>query len=293
MDSYSLSDWNQVHPLCQLTIQSEADYRREIAVGQKRARQLLRDVGQVIPLADSIAEVHGAYFGTVYQASGLFRQNDEEDRVAFGKNMELAGAYHTEIKNELYLLRDQMFDVSAASDDDLQIARNIVFYHAKFNLIHPFLDGNGRIGREIMAYQADSLLEKLTLQLGSPDDYFKGVYLAQSEQHLGLLAKTLFDVDLGPELSIPPYPIAHPPFELTCQLDGATQIRVTCADTLEARDVQHQLEDPDLRRKLLHLKDGDEYELNFTRLDFSKAKSLSDTTLARSESHRRRPEQGL
>lgn len=96
-----------------------------------------------------IKDIHYALFAKSLGVSperterpvGAWR-TDERRIKGFDASLSLPKAINQDIENLLYQFNTKM---------DLQ---DIAKFHIMFERIHPFADGNGRVGRLIMAYQA-------------------------------------------------------------------------------------------------------------------------------------------
>ena len=98
-----------------------------------------------------------------------------------GVDLKLAQPWEVDIKIEELLLK---WELSSKSLQD------IVEFHARFENIHPFQDGNGRIGRFLMFKQC--IENKVNLVL--IDDYYskeykEALYIAQSKKDMSELLK--------------------------------------------------------------------------------------------------------
>ena len=73
---------------------------------------------------------------------GTFKVNDS--CIADGQ-----GALPSEVPDEISELCEEMLDIPDRGDNILKAA---AYLHCKFENIHPFADGNGRVGRTLMNY---------------------------------------------------------------------------------------------------------------------------------------------
>ena len=100
--------------------------------------------------AGLIKEIHfylmnGCYDEVRYgkgERPGLFKINDY--CVADGQ-----GALPADVPNEIDELCDELRDIPDRGDNIIKAA---AYIHCKFENIHPFADGNGRVGRTLMNY---------------------------------------------------------------------------------------------------------------------------------------------
>ena len=112
-------------------------------------RMLARVPAAAIYGPDLARVVHKAMFGGVYRFAGQYRQGDE--LVTIG-NM-VSTAHPARIERELRLLELQGKELAERADP-YQLA---AFMHIRFERIHPFLDGNGRVGRALLEAQLATL----------------------------------------------------------------------------------------------------------------------------------------
>ena len=78
----------------------------------------------------------------------------------------------------------ELLDDMAATDvSDIDLLAAAAYFHAKFENIHPFADGNGRVGRTMMNYH---LLLKDHPPITIHDEDRKSYYSALEAYHTGL-----------------------------------------------------------------------------------------------------------
>lgn len=102
--------------------------------------------------AEDICKIHKLWLGDIYSWAGQYRQvNMEKDGFPF------AAARQVPLLMKKFE-NDQLKKFTPCAFDSLdQVATAIAVTHAEFILIHPFRDGNGRLGRLLawlMALQA-------------------------------------------------------------------------------------------------------------------------------------------
>lgn len=101
------------------------------------------------PEAEELLEVHRRLFSGMLPAAGEFKYSD---------TFVLAGALPTVqascVRLEVDVLRRLWRREISSARTPAEIARAIAAYHVRFQRIHPFADGNGRIGRVLLARQA-------------------------------------------------------------------------------------------------------------------------------------------
>jgi hypothetical protein len=145
--------------------------------------------GDLISLAE-VREVHSLAMTPVWdiaphpqatprEAPGSFREHDIEPFPA--------GMRPPDWTEVPVLVRDWLVDAKALRGaDETDIAESLAALHARFEQIHPFLDGNGRAGR--------LLLNLLLVRLGYPPAI---IYKGDRNRYLTALRRA-DDGDLGP-----------------------------------------------------------------------------------------------
>lgn len=239
-----LDDWDYLQNLCRPNIRSYEQYQEAVVRGLRAARIYVYEKADTLPDHEFLRDLHRVAFGEVYPFAGSFRN----EPVRFGPNR--AGAFQTEITRELDGLREESLSLFASASKKSHAAQAICFYHAKFQLIHPFLDGNGRLGRLIMEVQAYDSLRSPDLRTPAPATYLEAVDKAQSQQALAPLAKALLGINLPEELSKSPKPIELQPFVYRHTLPSGRVIESLCYNSQEAEAIMLRLESPELTKQL-------------------------------------------
>ncbi|HEY0791022.1 MAG TPA: Fic family protein [Chthoniobacterales bacterium] len=151
----SEADWLKIQPLgmCERVV-TKADYDQAVHVNLLLALGWVRANPTLHPAPDYIRAVHRLLFDGVHPWAGELRRPGTPP-VGIGPN--LVGASAERIERELAMLRAQTQELAAGPwrDDPFSV---VAFSHARFERIHPFLDGNGRVGRLLVTSQLASVL---------------------------------------------------------------------------------------------------------------------------------------
>lgn len=151
--------WNQIKrlPLHQ-GIHTLSQYEDGVSLGNRDALQFLRSINvlESLTVAD-LHVVHYHLFQRVHPWAGQFRSRGQLATVA---GYPAADSSRIQRELELALHQTRLLLASAFGDELRQLAA-IVFFHVRFERIHPFQDGNGRSGRTIMAVQFERLFGQL------------------------------------------------------------------------------------------------------------------------------------
>jgi len=144
-------------------IKSIEEYRTKTLAGIGVAQKWLRQNSGVIPLLEQVAQAHQTVFEGVTIDAGRFRRVGET--VIFGGHL---GADAQRIEIEYARLAVETRQMLSQAANDLERCVAVAFYHARFVGIHPFNDGNGRLGRAIMMDQVQKVL-------GNPEALFQRI----------------------------------------------------------------------------------------------------------------------
>ena len=151
--------WNQIkrlpiHP----QVQTLAQYEEAVSLGIRAAFAFLSsiEVFERLSVAD-LQTVHFHMFQAVHPWAGQFRTPGQMAVVAG-----FPAADTSRIRRELELALFQTRQlITIVSGDPIQILAAMSFLHARYERIHPFLDGNGRSGRTVLAVQFESVFGHL------------------------------------------------------------------------------------------------------------------------------------
>ncbi len=189
------SDWERVQRLGLLPgVTSAEEYARRVTLGMASAQAMLKTMGEVVPSEDTIRALHYTTFRLVHPWAGRFRTIGQEVQAG-----SLICSDAKDIRRELQEVTREMHRYPLKGTKK-HLSEIIAYYHAAFIAIHPFLDGNGRVGRLMLDYQMQSLLGKTLDQQIPKKDYVKAIQKAAEYGDLKPLAEII--QAYGREISI-------------------------------------------------------------------------------------------
>lgn len=169
---YAPTDWERVQKLgLYADVTSVQEYARRTGAGIVQASKLMSLQGDAVPQIDLLKALHVVAFGDVHPWAGKFRRPGQEVQAGT-----LVCSDAKDIVHDLRVINREMSRYPIKGSKK-HVAEIIAYYHAALIAVHPFLDGNGRIGRLIMADQMERLLG-LALDRGLP----RGEYIAALRQ---------------------------------------------------------------------------------------------------------------
>ena len=157
------ADWANLQAKVAPGIKSIEEYRTKTLAGISLAQKWLRQNSGVIPLLEQVTHAHQTIFEGVTVDAGRVRRVGET--VIFGGHL---GADAQRIQIEYARLAVEARQMLSQAANDLERCAAVAFYHARFVGIHPFNDGNGRLGRAIMMDQVQKVL-------GNPEPLFQRI----------------------------------------------------------------------------------------------------------------------
>lgn len=150
---YAPTDWDRVQKLGVFSDVADAkEYARRTGLGIVQASKLLSSQADVVPSADLLKALHICAFGEVHPWAGKFRKPGQEVQAGT-----LICSDAKDIVHDLRVINREMSRYPIKGSRE-HVAEIIAYYHAALIAIHPFLDGNGRVGRLIMAHQMERFL---------------------------------------------------------------------------------------------------------------------------------------
>ncbi|MBE7157812.1 MAG: Fic family protein [Rhodospirillales bacterium] len=126
-------------------------YDEQVFKALTAAKEFVRRFPVLNPSVDYIRIVHRMVFAEVHPWAGEIRTP--------GRLPPRVGGFITcepeRLQTELQMLEHQTAELLARADRPATL-RAIAFHHARFELLHPFLDGNGRVGRLLVESQLNA-----------------------------------------------------------------------------------------------------------------------------------------
>ena len=242
----SEADWLKIQPLglCE-RITSKRAYDEAVRLNLLRALEWVRANPSLHPALAYLRAVHRLVFADVHPWAGELRRPGTLP-VGLGAHV---SADASRVPRELAMLQAQTRELAEGpwQDDPFSV---VAFSHARFERIHPFLDGNGRVGRLLVDAQLAAALGPDFL----PQPLDRKVYLAAlhaTDKHLlGPLAAVLCAYALQPsparsEPIFSPFSIAPrvAALEDTDRLTVAAEVELTRRPADLLRRMQRRLGD--------------------------------------------------
>ena len=182
--SREAEDWKRIQRLGLLGgVTSLEIYASRCSAGLALGRFRFAKSVNVFPTPDEIKTLHRHAFEFVHPWAGEFRKGRQE--VEFGQ---IVGELPIRIQRGLSELKRDMDHVFNSFRDKEHQLLTLSFYHAAFEAIHPFRDGNGRVGRAILGAQVERVFGRNVGLVIERHAYMKGLEAAQLRQEVAPLA---------------------------------------------------------------------------------------------------------
>lgn len=135
-------------------------YEDEVSVGQLDALIALRSIDSLQGIGvEDLQLVHHLIFRRVHPWAGQFRTPGQMATVS-GYPSADPHRICRELELALVQFRELLRPGFSALNPQ-ELLRAVSFFHVRFERIHPFLDGNGRTGRSVLAVQIEKLFGTL------------------------------------------------------------------------------------------------------------------------------------
>lgn len=166
--------WNQIKRLeLRAGIHTLDQYERAVLQGGVDALAYLRGIDPLQELSPSdLRHVHHLMFTRAHPWAGNFRRPGQ---LAIVSGYPAADPQRIERELELCLRQTREILLPAlATRDARQLVAALAFFHVRFERVHPFLDGNGRCGRVVLAVQFEKLFGRIP-SLSHQEGYRKAI----------------------------------------------------------------------------------------------------------------------
>jgi fido (protein-threonine AMPylation protein) len=194
--------WNQVRSLgVEPGINSLCEYERRVVLGAAAALVLLREPATDVFEQETVRLVHRLVFERVHPWAGTFRTPGQLATVS-GYVAADAGRIGAELS-----LLSRRIECSPAfwSEAEVDAVLSVAFFHARFERIHPFRDGNGRVGRLLLAEQFRRLGSRMNIDWLAARPHYIAALASANDGDLAPLANLLLAGAGGARIAGPCY----------------------------------------------------------------------------------------
>lgn len=166
--------WNQIKRLeLRPLVQTLDQYERAVLQGGVDALAYLRTIEplQGLGVAD-LRHVHHLMFTGAHPWAGNFRRPGQ---LAIVSGYPAADPQRIECELELALRQMREIVEAAIADQNASgLVAALAFFHVRFERVHPFMDGNGRCGRLVLAVQFEKCFGRLP-SLSNQEGYRRAI----------------------------------------------------------------------------------------------------------------------
>lgn len=184
------SEWHEIQKLDLCPgVNTFGQYVEKVTQGLAKATVAMFKSPQARPSIEYIEAVHREMFDLVYPWAGQFNREGED--VWFGG---MLSCHPDFIVQELEHLKSETETLLDRASTDQAKALAVAFYHAKFERIHPFRDGNGRVGRLLMQSQIIAVFGSAVHSNFVRHQYHRAIVWAQGRSNLRPLMNIVLEM---------------------------------------------------------------------------------------------------
>lgn len=231
-------------------VETLEQYQARVSDGLRHAEKFLELVARdrAVPDIGSVQSAHQLAFGAVYPFAGNFRGRGQE----VGVNVEepWQAAFHARIVPELERMTSKVEELLDRAASPEERAQAIALYHEQFERIHPFADGNGRVGRAILDSQVRSLLGREPGPVLDREIYIEALEHAHLTGDLRPLCYATTEVGLPEGLArVPDYKLGLWPAPIEREVARGVNVTPMCPDLDTAEELEGAQIGEALRRR--------------------------------------------